>query len=608
MDKLKNTVCIIDDQHYSVLFEQDFTCNINDFKQADYLPHYKDKPHVLNQVIEDGQSCLYLQTDGKKFERHGLIIAENIPVKDDMSIELKIKPIGDSEGVGELWLIKDDGSKWVNFKIYGGYYGMKKEAVASYNGENVYLPGKQWDWGNWYYLHIRISKDKTVMALLDEDRYVLARHCYEQSVSSLFDSFSIAISQEMGMYNSRSNLMKTFITGVKVGRSLKDIQGLMSMPTKNDMIVVEVAEKLKGLHSVTNREDQYNGLMEIWKKYRTYEPNIDFYLRPLINEYIILYGLPAELLETVEHHVDTFKYFKIINQFAIHTPEELTEALDRFANYHILKSKFYNEFSDDVSQVIYNSYFKLHENSFFQKLFGNGALMPYVIFRAALFENELDDNFYSNKDWQADYSSAAFHKKTKIKIIGDILKTIDSVMRSLYGYPKLIEKPKIYKSYDTVIVTETNKFCTEHMRFNSYVEKMNIKKATQKYIPKPVDIDVSKLDDIRTAMEDIQERLITDELAQEIEFIPSKPKIDDTVTQKDFISEVQMLVIKAILHNDISEMNMILWENGLMASIVVDEINEILFDRFGDNCIEFIGDNPSVINDYAKDLKGIINL
>ena len=40
----------------------------------------------------------------------------------------------------------------------------------------------------------------------------------------------------------------------------------------------------------------------------------------------------------------------------------------------------------------------------------------------------------------------------------------------------------------------------------------------------------------------------------------------------------------------------------------IDEINERLFDDFGDTVIIFDGDTPEIIEDYKEELKGMFNI
>ena len=45
-----------------------------------------------------------------------------------------------------------------------------------------------------------------------------------------------------------------------------------------------------------------------------------------------------------------------------------------------------------------------------------------------------------------------------------------------------------------------------------------------------------------------------------------------------------------------------------MLSVAVEEINETLFDDFGDTVIGFDGDSPIIIEDYENELKGMFNI
>ena len=45
-----------------------------------------------------------------------------------------------------------------------------------------------------------------------------------------------------------------------------------------------------------------------------------------------------------------------------------------------------------------------------------------------------------------------------------------------------------------------------------------------------------------------------------------------------------------------------------MLSVAAEEINETLFEDFGDTVIDFDGDTPIIIEDYENELKGMFNI
>ena len=49
-------------------------------------------------------------------------------------------------------------------------------------------------------------------------------------------------------------------------------------------------------------------------------------------------------------------------------------------------------------------------------------------------------------------------------------------------------------------------------------------------------------------------------------------------------------------------------QRGLLLSVVAEGINEKCFDLFSDTVLLFDGDTPEVVEDYAEELKGMMNL
>ena len=45
-----------------------------------------------------------------------------------------------------------------------------------------------------------------------------------------------------------------------------------------------------------------------------------------------------------------------------------------------------------------------------------------------------------------------------------------------------------------------------------------------------------------------------------------------------------------------------------MASVLVDSINDKLYDEFADICIDASGDEPVIIEDYADELRSLLGI
>ena len=121
---------------------------------------------------------------------------------------------------------------------------------------------------------------------------------------------------------------------------------------------------------------------------------------------------------------------------------------------------------------------------------------------------------------------------------------------------------------------------------------------------KPViSIDISKLQSIRDISEITRDKLIVEEEPEE----PAAPVTPIEEPQESGIlkSPLNEIMI-ALLRGEDAET--VARKNGIMLSVVVEEINETLFDDFGDTVIDFDGDTPIIIEDYENELKGMFNI
>ena len=114
-----------------------------------------------------------------------------------------------------------------------------------------------------------------------------------------------------------------------------------------------------------------------------------------------------------------------------------------------------------------------------------------------------------------------------------------------------------------------------------------------------IEIDMSKLQGIRTASEITGKKLIVDEETEEIA-APDKPKAVNNTE----LSDDEFAFMQKMLYGE--DYESFLHKKGIMLSVIVDCVNEKLFDLFGDTVIDFNGDVPELIEDYIEELKGII--
>jgi hypothetical protein len=171
------------------------------------------------------------------------------------------------------------------------------------------------------------------------------------------------------------------------------------------------------------------------------------------------------------------------------------------------------------------------------------------------------------------------------KRIGALLKTIDFFMRREYGFGSALQPGKTNKALTARVEKEILKFLED-------------KRAAT---PPAIDIDLSKLRDIRAASLVTRDRLLVEEPEIDIPLpAAAEPAAPPDATGLD-ADEHHFLA--CLLHG--RPYADFLRGRGLMPSLLVDGINEKLFDRFGDTVIADAGDAPAVLPEYGEALKAM---
>ena len=128
--------------------------------------------------------------------------------------------------------------------------------------------------------------------------------------------------------------------------------------------------------------------------------------------------------------------------------------------------------------------------------------------------------------------------------------------------------------------------------------------------PKPIQFDLSRLQNIRQAADTTRDKLLVDEdVTQEPEppviAAPTPaPESEHTPAQDSRLSETETAFLRCLL--DGTPYADLLRQRNVMLSVLVDHINETLFDDFGDTVILFDGDTPELIEDYAEDVAALL--
>ncbi len=382
--------------------------------------------------------------------------------------------------------------------------------------------------------------------------------------------------------------------------------------------------ELINMIGVGNAYEAYERLriLQAYCKSLNYGKMFDVDMDDIIHDFVVYRGLDASLLGDTYNNI-FYKSAVILKNYKQYTEHELTVALDNLSSYHIIKSRFYKKYTEDVEAVIYAVYDRLtgyyERNSstslvekfigkalhIYRKMFGYAVFYDKDKFKNSVYEiNSMERYVCSKGIWHFETIDNTVKNRKNVK---NMLRAIDVIMRKAYDFSPLKEE-KITKLYTKVI--------------EDAVENLKLSKFEQN--KKSIEIDVSKLKGIREAAEKIQKKLIVDLEEEKTEFLEniydsydyiennmdksehSIFKCDDFIVDitDRLLEESEREFLKQLLSgNDYRDF---VKDRGIMLSILVDSINEKLYEEIGDTVIEFNDDVPQIIEDYQEDVRNLI--
>lgn len=467
--------------------------------------------------------------------------------------------------------------------------------------------------GEKVYTDVPILRTASQMANYTPPKYremkKLARSfdCYRQSEVWLFCEQGRFMADFEDSYDYQGEFVRYYPTY----RSMNDFQlrGYFSWRTKLRHGTVERTSlsfvfvyiyELLNLIGVADAAEGFNTLLSFWGIYREFDRSIDRYVRQWLADFVVYYNLDRSLLDGFAD-TQCDRYLTVLREHGSHSEDELWQALAAMSSYNLPGSKFGREYPEDVKAVACGVYARLAEYygknrkyGIFEKLFGRIYCGPYHMFASAVFYDTRRYKSYEytvsdickytcrNGAWQCE---KYFGAKGKNRPLGAILKTVDCVMREKYGYTPLLKPEKTTKILLSIINRE----------LEDYLERKRAAAA------RVIEIDVSKLGDIRRSSLKTQSKLIIDEEPDEHEMPLTESEPNEPQGMAGLSDDEYTLLRCLLLGEDCRERL-----GGAMLSVIADSVNEKLFDLLGDTAIVFDGDTPTVLEDYIEELKGII--
>lgn len=338
--------------------------------------------------------------------------------------------------------------------------------------------------------------------------------------------------------------------------------------------------------------------------------------------------------------------------------ERLMTAINALSTYNLNNSRLDRSHHRDLRHVACAVYVRMaryydthRKTGIVASLFGEEAAMPYTMFASAVFfaperhedcEYRLDPiHIYrcQNGFWECMRIHGSRQKSSKL---GEMMRACDQRLRLALDPTHPLKEEKVPKYLAKIINDEI-------------VAWLSWDAAHQ---PVKIDIDLSQLGHIRSAAAQTREALLIDEEREddvpmeaeatlieqpntesapgmtagpgEIATRQDEPD-EPTVSTEEFGVVAPLLVsvpapvtpasaeaanklapaadafLRALLERNTAQATLAVAQSGQSEDMLVDSINEALFDLVGDTVIEFSAAGPQIIEDYEADVRGYLD-
>ena len=333
--------------------------------------------------------------------------------------------------------------------------------------------------------------------------------------------------------------------------------------------------------------------------------------------------------------------------------ERLMAAIDALSTYNLNNSRLDRSHHRDLRHVACAVYVRMaryydthRKTGIVASLFGEETAMPYTMFASAVFfaperhedcEYRLDPiHIYrcQNGFWECMRIHGSRQKSSKL---GEIMRACDQRLRLALDPGHPLKEEKVPKYLAKIIDDEI----TAWLSWDAA------------YQPVKIDIDLSQLGHIRSAAAQTREALLIDEEREDGTFADAEVAVAErrkaepvadtiaepvaTAMQQDEASEPTISTeqfgvvapllapaptpadtasvldsaadayLRALLEQNAAQTASAVAQSGKSEDMLVDSINEALFDLVGDTVIEFSAAGPQIIEDYEADVRGYLD-
>ena len=418
----------------------------------------------------------------------------------------------------------------------------------------------------------------------------------EHYTDEYFDKVQCGRSTPM-YYNMKDNELRAYFTWRTLYR-----QG--ALPETQNAFLLLYAYEILNLIGFATAELAYDALGNLLNDYGEQFPSVKKSLLRWMPDFAAYYHLPYRLEDEKEAAEIT------VLRHSSHTAEELLLALDKLSKYHIKDSKLYlaepekvAELLKAVYQAMLMHYAEQKNQSFSAYLLGEQKREQHIMFEGAVFcyRTPQTDGSYRLSPlcvyqcYKGQWVKETFCSAPHPDRVGALLRTFDSILREKLNFKGKLKPGDLPEGDAEVIRQAIDAWFEEQARKNAPVITLNEEELAA----------IRKTAEHTTDMLTLPEDEITEPAAPAAEPEPEDDDDPDDSEIPDLPLSAPAMALLICLATGESYQPLV--DAGQMLSVLADEINENLYDSFGDTIIEMQDDEtPVLIEDYLDDVKGML--
>ena len=401
--------------------------------------------------------------------------------------------------------------------------------------------------------------------------------------------------------------------------------GNYQKPDDENFVYILIMELLMQI-GVDNAEEGLKKLYELSVNYQYNAWVYGYELTKWMQDYVVYYGMPNKYVRYVfkkEIKADWSIY--VLENTGKFSDEDIFKAVKLLSDYGIEDKPLSRKFPEDTLHATAAVFRELDKGSFRRYKRSLMALMGYCrmrenyqMFRDAVFYfNDSPESgifkvdtariFRKNKrSWKCESYGIDIGLFLPTDEMNSIVREIDRLLRKYLGFKKTLKERPVFIDYQEDILLAIQKYLRD---------KEEAKKPVIK-------VDMSKLSNIRSDADYTRESLL-EGVEEEFDFVEAETEENDGTADVDILDKSEAAediletgnVLPAGLTEDEAGLIGIMLEAGsasgyardrhLILSVLVDSINEKMYDIFSDTLIDMSGDEPEIIEDYIEEIRDL---